>query len=257
MTEQVNSVDVRVSTGETPSLTETQRRLRIYLSDPAILVMAAVAAVGLSFAIRRGDSTVLGLLAFGWILYVVEEYLVHRFIFHARPPKRQFLFDALYRLHYGHHDQDWNKHLLFTPLWFAVPLTVIDCTALAILLPVEDVLIIVCGGAVCAYLLFEWLHLTSHFKTSSKGRLTRYITRRHAKHHYIDYERWYTVSPGGQLVDRAFGSDPDEYRVVPHVRTCGLDANDPRLVRSRIRFGSDKSLANSYVGRSVRTRSAV
>ena len=96
----------------------------------------------------------------------------------------------------------------------------------------------------CGYLFFEWLHLTSHFRME-KGRLGRYITRRHAKHHNIDYRHWFTVSPGGQLVDSALGSDPAQYGVVPNVLTCGLDRDDPRLVKSRIRYGLDSSLTNS------------
>jgi hypothetical protein len=206
--------------------------------------MAAVAAAGLWLAIRRGDPVTLGLLAFGWGIYVVQEYVVHRFIFHAPAPRRQFLFDILYRLHYGHHDQVTNRDLLFTPLWFTIPLTCLDVAMVSILLPWKDALIAVCGGGVCAYLLFEWLHLTVHFRSSSKGRISRYITRRHSKHHFIDYAYWYTVSPGGQLVDRACGSDPARFAVVPDVRTCGLPKYDSRLVKSRIRFGTDNSLAN-------------
>jgi hypothetical protein len=102
----------------------------------------------------------------------------------------------------------------------------------------------VLGGGVCAYLAFEWLHLTSHFRMT-KGRLGRYITRRHARHHNVDHNHWFTVSPGGQLVDSAFGSDPAQYSVVPNVQTCGLDPADPRLVNSRLRFGCDASLLNS------------
>jgi hypothetical protein len=97
---------------------------------------------------------------------------------------------------------------------------------------------------VCGYLVFEWLHLTSHFRMN-KGRLGHYITRRHAKHHNIDYHHWYTVSPGGQLVDGAFGSDPSQYHVVPNVLTCGLQHDDPRLVKSRARYGLDSSLNNN------------
>jgi hypothetical protein len=78
-----------------------------------------------------------------------------------------------------------------------------------------------------------------------KGRLGRYVTRRHAKHHNIDYHHWYTVSPGGQIVDAALGSDPARYAVVPNVLTCGLDRDDPRLVKSRLRFGLDSSLTNN------------
>ena len=225
-------------------MNDFQKLLRIYASDAAVRVMAVIAAGGVTLAIQQRDLAALGLFALGWGLYLLEEHLIHRFIFHAPAPKRQFLFDLLYRLHYGHHDQQRSRHLLFTPLWFALPLAVLDCAVMAIVLPGEDAVIAVCGGGVCAYLYFEWLHLTSHFKASSKGRLGRYITRRHARHHHIDYSSWYTVSPGGQLVDRALGSDPQHYSVVPRVRTCGLATDDPRLVKSRIRFGSDTSLAN-------------
>jgi hypothetical protein len=224
-------------------MTDTQRKLYFYLSDATILVMAALGTFGLSLAFRRGGTAVLGLLAFGWVLYLIEEHLVHRFIFHAPAPTRQSWFDILYRLHYGHHDQVWNRHLLFTPLWFALPLAVFDTAVLSIVMSVESAVITVFGGAAWAYLLFEWLHLTSHFKPLAKGRLGRHITRRHSKHHFIDYTRWFTVSPGGELVDKVLGSDPDEYSLVPRVHTCGLDADDPRLVRSRLRFKADASLA--------------
>jgi hypothetical protein len=238
-------------------MTDTQKMFRIYAADHTIPFMAVLAAVGTSLAIIRGDLVALGLFALGWGIYVVEEYLVHRFIFHAPAPKQQTLFDALYRLHYGHHDQVRNKRLLFTPLWFALPLTIANVAVVWFVLPLRDVLIAALGGGVCAYLLFEWLHLTSHFKAASKGRLGKYITRRHAKHHHIDYAYWYTVSPGGQLVDKAFGSDPDDYRVASNVQTCGLDPADPRLLKSRQRYGCDASLANGHtIADSVELRHA-
>jgi hypothetical protein len=225
-------------------MTDTQKLLRIYIADQGIRVMALVAVGGVTLAVLRGDLTALGLFALGWGLYLLEEHLIHRFIFHAPPPQRQFLFDLLYRLHYGHHDQQRSKHLLFTPLWFALPIALVTAAALWIVLPLGDALIAIFGGAVCGYLVFEWLHLTSHFRME-KSRLGRYITRRHAKHHNIDYRHWFTVSPGGQLVDSALGSDPAQYGVVPNVLTCGLDRDDPRFVKSRLRYGLDASLTNS------------
>jgi hypothetical protein len=225
-------------------MTDLQKLFRIYSRDFGIRVMAGVAAGGLTLALMQRDLSVVGLFALGWALYLVEEYLIHRFIFHAPAPRRQSLFDLLYRLHYGHHDQQRNPHLLFTPLWFALPMALTTVAALSIVLPLKDAAIAIFGGGVCAYLFFEWLHVTSHFRMS-KGRLGRYVTRRHAKHHNIDYRLWYTVSPGGQLVDSAFGSDPAQYGVVPNVLTCGLDRDDPRLVKSRLRFGLDASLNNT------------
>ena len=223
-------------------MTDTQKRLRIFSADLGIRVMALVGAGAIAFAIWQRDVSALWLFALGWGLYLVEEHLIHRFIFHAPAPKHQFLFDMLYRLHYGHHDQARSRDLLFTPLWFALPMALVTTALLAMLLPVKDAAIAVLGGGVCGYLVFEWLHLTSHFRME-KVRLGRYITRRHAKHHNIDYRYWYTVSPGGQLVDGALGSSPAKYSVVPNVLTCGLDPDDPRILKSRVRFGLDASLA--------------
>ena len=245
-----------MTTPEYP-MTDTRKKLLIYFADPAIPVMATLAVAGVSLAVLRRGPLVPALIALGWTLYVVQEHLVHRFIFHAPAPRNQKLFNLLYRLHYGHHDQARNKHLLFTPLWFSLPVTGLNIAVVAIVFPVLEAAIAVLAGGVVAYLVFEWLHLTSHFRSSSNGSLGKYITRRHGKHHHIDYANWYTVSPGGQLVDRALGADPDlewlpisagrTQHVVSNVRTCGLDADDPRLVESRIRFGSDATLANKQI----------
>jgi hypothetical protein len=224
-------------------MSDLQKLLRIYTGDIGIKVMVVVAAVGVTLALMQRELYTVGLLALGWGLYLLEEHLIHRYIFHAPAPRNQFLFDALYRLHYGHHDQARSKDLLFTPLWFALPMTLTTAAALSIVLPVRDAMIAVFGGSVCGYLVFEYLHLVSHFRMT-KGSLGRSVTRRHAKHHNIDYSHWYTVSPGGQLVDAALGSDPATYSVVPNVLTCGLDPDDPRILKSRIRFGIDESLLN-------------
>ena len=225
-------------------MSDIQKLLRIYTGDAGIRVMGVIGAGGVTLTLMQRDLAALGLFIMGWGLYLLEEHLIHRYVFHAPAPKNQFLFDLLYRLHYGHHDQQRNAHLLFTPLWFALPIALVTIAALALVLPLRSALIAVLGGSICGYLVFEWLHLTSHFRME-KGRLGRYITRRHAKHHNIDYHHWYTVSPGGQLVDAALGSDPAKYEVVPNVLTCGLDRDDPRLIRSRSRYGLDSSLTNS------------
>jgi hypothetical protein len=224
-------------------MTDQLKLLHLYSGDAGIRVMAALAAVGFGLAVLQREPATVGLLALGWALYLLEEHLIHRFIFHLPAPRKQFWFDLLYRLHYGHHDQDRHRDLLFTPLWFSLPATLATIGIVWLFLPLTDASIVVLAGSGCAYLLFEWLHLTSHARIV-KGRLGRHITRRHAKHHYIDYGHWFTVSPGGELVDTALGADPANTPVVPNVRTCGLDPQDPRLVRSRVRFGLDASLAN-------------
>ncbi len=103
-------------------MTEIHKNIRLYTGDPGIRVMAVIGAAGVLLAALRSERPVLWLFLLGWSLYLLEEHLIHRFVFHAPAPRQQFLFDLLYRLHYGHHDQVRNRHLLFTPLWFALPI---------------------------------------------------------------------------------------------------------------------------------------
>ena len=159
-------------------MTEFLKKPRFYGADTAIGVMSVLGAVGLLLVVRRHDASVVPLVALGWTLYLVQEHLVHRFVFHALAPRTQYLFDALYRLHYGHHDQIQRKNLLFTPWWFAFPLAVLNVAGFWLALPLRDALVAVLGGGVPAYLLFEWLHLTSHIRPASRGRLGRYIAER-------------------------------------------------------------------------------
>ena len=119
-------------------MTDTRKVLRIYAADPGIRAMAVIGATGVALAAFRTDRPVAWLFLLGWGLYLLEEHLIHRFIFHAPAPKHQFLFDLLYRLHYGHHDQQRNRHLLFTPLWFALPIALVTIAALCFVLPLAD-----------------------------------------------------------------------------------------------------------------------
>ena len=110
-------------------MNDIQKLLRIYVTDPGIQVMALVGAAGVALAISEPHPSTLALLAMGWGLYLLEEHLIHRFVFHAPAPRNQFFFDLLYRLHYGHHDQQRSRHLLFTPLWFALPIALVTVAA--------------------------------------------------------------------------------------------------------------------------------
>lgn len=228
-------------------MSKTKMMLSFYLSDPAVLVHILLAVGATWLAISVGDWGMLAAFVFGWMSYVVQEHLVHRYIFHAPAPRKQVWFNMLYRLHYGHHDQIHNVHLLFTPLWFSAILGLVNVAVISQVIPLSYTIVFVYGGGVCSYLLFEWLHLLSHFNTQDRGSIALWITRRHAQHHFIDYNNWFTVSPGGNLVDSLLGADPAERSRVEHARTCGLDPNDPRLVAARAHFRADRTLATAGI----------
>lgn len=230
--------------------------LRFYLGDVGIVVHVVICAAALTVAAADPAPATALLVALGWTSYVIQEHLVHRLIFHAPAPRSQRLFDLLYRLHYGHHDQVQNRHLLFTPLWFSLALGLANFALVSLVAGPRTAVVFVYGGGVASYLLFEWLHLLSHFNARERGRIAWSVTRRHARHHFIDFNNWYTVSPGGSLVDRLLGAAPDEARRVPDTRTCGLEPDDPRLERARARFGRDRSLGNLDARREARAEAA-
>ena len=142
-------------------------RFRVYARDPGI-VMHWVIAFTLGVVVTQNPPDFAALLfAAGWLVYLTEEHLVHRFIFHSRPPQRQVLFDLYYRLHVGHHDQVAHGGLLFTPVWFAGFLVVVNGLFMWLVLrivhqePRAAAATALLGG-LCAYLVFEYLHLQTH-----------------------------------------------------------------------------------------------
>lgn len=83
----------------------------------------------------------LWLVPFGVLVQILNEYSVHRYVFHWPAPKHQFWFDTLYLAHYGHYDFPNKPALYFVPIWFAVPVALIHFSI--------------------AYLAFGWLGFAS------------------------------------------------------------------------------------------------
>ena len=171
-------------------MNDIQKLLRIYLGIPAP-GDGRHRRAGVALAISQPTLATLGWFAFGGAS-ICSKALIHRFIFHAPAPQRQFLFNLLYRLHYGHHDHSaavtCSSHRCGSPADRAG-----DCRRAVDVLPVKSALIAVAGAA-CAAISSSNGCPDQSFQ-DEKGRLGRYVTRRHAKHHNIDYRHWFTVSP--------------------------------------------------------------
>ena len=214
----------------------SSQRLHTLLAQATILPMAALALVGWIALFADLQWSRLWLVPLGWAIYVVEEHLVHRFIFHMPAPSNQWMFDRLYRLHYGHHDQPAKLDILVTPLWFAMPFAILNCAASAVVFwSVRDAMVATFAGGVTAYLAYEWFHMACH----DGGPASAFTRRRkawHMQHHFLDHAARFTVSPGGSWVDALLGravSRRPSGDAVQQVRTLGLDRDDPRLQRAR------------------------
>lgn len=236
-------------------LERTRDRVWHVLSLPPQKLLLSMFAITAILLILFGKPIYLLAIPVGIALQYVIEYSIHRFLYHMTPPDEvNGLFKWLYSSHWGHHDFPNNPNLWGGhSLWF-VPVVS------SVFFLIEWGVLVVFGfeqawllAAICVYLgsiptyiTYEWAHVTAH-AAGSKNWLERYITKEHAYHHFQDYHSNFHVNAGGIVVDKAFGTafDKDLYQRPDHIRTMGLEPNDPRLVELRKLFAKEYSITES------------
>ncbi len=226
----------------------------------ALMGVVCLAAFGaLAFA---GPGWVWFLVPLGVLAQMLNEYNLHRHVFHLKPPRRQWAFDLLYQAHYGHHDFPTNQALFFVPVWVALPMLVINFGLIwgaMALIGAETALwiavAIVPAGGVLTFLGYEWFHMTAHLNLP-KSAIERHVSTLHNQHHFRDFSKWFHVSPGGQIIDRAMGTDIDREALksqqrIAFIRTLGMAPDDPRLVAARARFAGKYGLSAAEIARAA------
>ncbi|SEQ46211.1 sterol desaturase family protein [Thalassovita taeanensis] len=237
-------------------------RLKLMFSHVGVLAMGFAALVGIAILIAQAPWWAWLLIPLGFAAQMLNEYNLHRFVFHLPPPKRQWAFNLLYRAHYGHHDFPTNHGLFFVPVWVAWPVLAFNfCMvwAVAALLGLPAAfhiaVAIVLVGGVLMFMGYEWFHMTSHLNIP-KTKVERYVTTLHNQHHFRDFSKWFHVSPGGEVIDRTMGTSIDREALktqqrVEFIRTLGLRPDDPRLVAARTQFAAKYGLSQDEVARAA------
>lgn len=225
----------------------TMKRLRIMYRHDSVIALTALWFVGVMTLAAQGSWQAWALVPLGVLAQLGNEYNIHRHIFHLPPPRNQRLFNLMYLAHYGHHDFPTAERLFFVPIWFAVPMAALNfglAWGVAALLGFEGALIyavaIVLVGGISTFLVYEWFHMTAHLNVPKRS-LERRVTRLHAQHHFQDFNRWFHVSPGGEVIDKAMGTaisreDLKAQSRMEFITTLGLRPDDPRLLSARTRY---------------------
>ncbi len=134
-----------------------------YFSYPDILIMSCLFLTSFGFMILHLTSIgIWGAFILGMIMYSLAEYATHRFIFHLKPPKNAFLLKTLKRLHYDHHTNPNELHLLFLPLWYSVPNIAISGTIFYFLSSSFVMTNAFIAGIMLFLLFYEWKHYIAH-----------------------------------------------------------------------------------------------
>lgn len=230
-------------------------RLRIILGHPSILPMLVAFCAGVIILLWLGPVWVWAFAVLGIPIQLTNEYTLHRFVFHLPPPTQQWKFDLLYQAHYGHHDFPTNRKLFFVPAWISLPLLIVDFILIWVILsltvPAHALSItsaIVLVGGIGTFLGYEWFHMTAHLPVR-KTLVERHVTTRHNQHHFRDFSKWFNVTPGGEIIDRALGTAIDRdilrrQQRIEFIRTLGMRPDDPRLISARARFAAKYAITD-------------
>ncbi|XP_033929591.1 fatty acid 2-hydroxylase-like [Melopsittacus undulatus] len=122
----------------------------------------------------------------GMFLWSLLEHLIHRFVFHMKPPASDanyYLITLHFLLPGQHHKSPFNSsHLVFPP----VPaLLVIGFFygILQLLLP-EELGLSVFAGGLCGYIIYDMMHYYLHYGSPKKGIYLYGLKAYHVKHHF-------------------------------------------------------------------------
>jgi hypothetical protein len=143
----------------------------------------------------------------GVAIFVVVEYLTHRFLLHSEPVAQPLLRQLQRRLHYDHHRQPKDLGLLFAPWWFLLP-TVSGYTGVYWLVT-QDVLVTasIVFGNLLALLYYEYVHYVAHVPVTPSTAWGQYMKKYHLLHHYKNENYWFGVTnPSMDFVFRTYHS---------------------------------------------------
>jgi sterol desaturase/sphingolipid hydroxylase (fatty acid hydroxylase superfamily) len=169
--------------------------LREYFFFPDILIMNLLFIISFSFMVPHMASIGTWIaFALGMVGYTVTEYTTHRFLFHIKAPKNAFLLSLVKRLHYDHHTEPNNLHLLFLPLWYSLP-NIIVVAGLVFLVTSNLVITnAVIAGVILFLLYYEWVHYIAHRPIQPVSTWGRWIKKVHLWHHFKNENYWYGVT---------------------------------------------------------------
>jgi len=163
-----------------------------------------VAALAISSIVQGVSYPALGpRLIGGLIVWMVIEYVLHRFVFHYRP-RSAAARRVHFLLHGVHHlvPED-PRRLVFPP----VPAAIIAATlfgAVRLLLPLPDTCAVM-AGLLTGYISYDLIHYYVHHGRP-RSRVGRFLQRYHLMHHFTDPTRMFGVSqPLLDLLGGTFG----------------------------------------------------
>jgi hypothetical protein len=131
-------------------------------------------------------------VALGLLVWTVLEYLLHRFLLHARPQTPALLV-IVERLHLGHHRNPQDERLITVPVPASLPIATGLLGLFWLMSGSWPVAALLLTGSIAGYLYYETIHFWIHCGTRHGGWFSQWRAR-HLSHHFKDQTRWFGVT---------------------------------------------------------------
>ncbi|WP_152395928.1 sterol desaturase family protein [Paenibacillus guangzhouensis] len=192
---------------------------------PDIGIMCGISVVSLGF-LTPSLTSIGPWIAFviGMAAYAAAEYFTHRFLFHIKTPKNPFFLNLIKRLHYDHHVQPNDLHLLFLPLWYSLPNIAIAGTIAYFITTSLVITNAFIAGVILFLLFYEWKHYIAHRPITPVSRWGRWMKKTHLWHHYKNENYWYGVT--NPVFDLVLGTFEDHKKVKLSQTARNLEQRD-------------------------------
>jgi 4-hydroxysphinganine ceramide fatty acyl 2-hydroxylase len=149
---------------------------------------------------------VISLLPFGFLIWTLVEYILHRFIFHMEPwYSSGFSLQFHFIMHGQHHKVPFDhRRLVFPPLPASIVMLLIYMPFAQLqVVPLAEQRALFAGGVV-GYVTYEMVHYYLHHGSPPPGSYLASLKSYHVAHHYVNPNRGYGVS--SKLWDLPFGT---------------------------------------------------
>ena len=166
-----------------------------------VVIWAALftAAVWSAWGSARGPVAAM-LVIGGWLIWLLIEYAMHRYLFHFEPNSdagRKFAFV----IHGNHHAAPNDPLRNLMPPVVSLPLAaILWWLSFSVLGPKGAWLLV---GIMAGYIVYDLTHYACH-QWPMKGRIAAAIKRHHMRHHHLDTAGNYAIT--GVFLDHLFGT---------------------------------------------------
>lgn len=143
------------------------------------------------------------LFLFGIFVWSFAEYIIHRWVFHLRPPHWSRVLITIHFLFHGqHHKNPMNKNRLVFPPVPAMPIALTIWLIGIALLPLATAQCVLSGVGV-GYVMYDLIHYYLHHGSPATYYF-KDLKNHHIKHHYVYHELGFGIS--SRLWDYPFGT---------------------------------------------------